>query len=346
VARRTRHRCPSSRGTTLQSATANEKAVRCVVVLGATATGKTALGVALARRFGGEIVSADSRQLYRGMDVGTGKDLEEYGVGSERVPYHLIDIADPGDDYHLFRYVADARHAIHTIRGRGRLPIVVGGTALYINALLNQYDLEGGEPDPVLREELDALSDEELLDILLREAPDVLGRTDRTQRRRIIRAVEIARTRRASSESRAPVLDALLIGPFYPRKEIHQRIEKRLDARLANGMLEEVARLHAGGLSWERLDFFGLEYRYAAQHLRGELDFATFRATLLARIRRLCKSQEIWFRKMEREGKVIHWLAEGDIDEASKLVAAFLAGAPLPEPSIRISERLYGPRTS
>jgi tRNA dimethylallyltransferase len=317
------------------------------VILGPTATGKTRLGVELARLFHGEIVSADSRQFYRGMDLGTGKDLAEFGEGDERVPHHLIDILDPNDDYHLFRFVADAARAIRGIRERGHLPIIVGGTALYLNALLENYQLDGGNPDPQLRRELDELETPALLERLRHNDPELYQRTDCTQRRRIIRAVEISETRLGERDSQPALnLQPLLLGPYFHRLVIHRRIEERLDARLQAGLLQEVERLHAEGVSWERLDFFGLEYRYAALHLQGKLDYESFRATLLAKIRRFCRSQEIWYRKMERAGKPIYWIPEGDLEAARQLVADFLAGRPLAAPTFRLVDNLYGPQTN
>ena len=325
----------------------NQSLVQCVVVMGPTATGKTRLGVALARQFHGEIIGADSRQVYRGLDIGTGKDLKEFGTGPERVPYHLIDIADPTEDYHLFRFVADARQAIGDVLERGHLPIVVGGSALYLNALLDDYSLEGGEPDPELRRSLECLSEEALLEILRREAPDIYARTDQTQKRRIVRAVEIARSRVPGSGNDAPpALDALLIAPYYKRQVVHERIAARLDERLKEGLLDEVQALHDRGLSWERLDYFGLEYRYVAQCLQGTLTLAEMREKLFFRIRRFCKSQDIWFRKMERAGKIIHWLPGGDLRKAIELVRLFLDGKPLPPPEIALKDTFYGPQST
>lgn len=319
----------------------------CVFVVGPTASGKTRLAVSLARRFGGEIVSADSRQVYRTLDLGTGKDLAEYGSGADRVPVHLIDVVGPDEAYHLFRFVAEAQAALRDIAARGRLPVVAGGSCLYVNALLGGYGLDGAPPTPELRRGLEGLADAELIGILRREAPDLAARADPSQRRRLVRAVEIARSRGGDTVP-APAalrLRPLLLAPFYPRSAIHERIERRLDERLAAGLVAEVARLHAGGLSWERLDWFGLEYRYVAQHLQGRMGFAEMRQTLLARIRRFCKSQDVWYRKMEREGQVIHWLPGGDLPQAVELVRRFVDGAPLPAPVIRLNDVLYGPRS-
>jgi tRNA dimethylallyltransferase len=322
--------------------------VRCVFVLGPTATGKTALAVGLARVFGGEVVSADSRQVYRGLDLGTGKDVAEYGVGAARVAHHLIDVAEPLEDYHLFRFVSEARAAIAAIAARGRLPIVAGGSGLYVNALLDDYGLDGAAPDPGLRRELESVSDAELMSVLRREAPDLAERVDAGQRRRLLRAVEIARSRNTSPSRVRPALRlrSLLLGPYYPRATVHERIARRLDARLEAGMVGEVAALHANGLSWERLAWFGLEYRCVGLHLQGKLSLAEMREVLLARIRQFCRAQDVWFRKMERAGKDIHWIPGGEAELAADLVGRFLAGEELPPPVLRLSATLYGPQTS
>jgi tRNA dimethylallyltransferase len=174
-------------------------------------------------------------------------------------------------------------------------------------------------------------------------APDVFARTDCTQRHRILRALEIARSRHEHPGSALPPVRALLLAPFYPRGELHRRIEARLDARLALGLVAEVSALHEQGLPWERLEHFGLEYRWVARFLQGHLSSAEMRNTLLARIRQFCRSQEIWFRKMEREGWDIHWLPGGDSVAAESRVRDFLAGTPLPRPQLRLSEIYYGP---
>ena len=298
-----------------------------LVVTGPTATGKTALAVALCRRFGGEVVSVDSRQVYRGLDLGTGKDLAEYGDGADAVPHHLIDVADPGEKFDLHRFVQLAREAIVDIRRRGRLPVLCGGTPLYLTALLRGYALEGGAPDPAERARLEALDTPALLAELRACAPPaLLARTDTTQRRRIVRAIEIARSGPAA-EPPPPLANTLVLAPLFTRAEVRERIRLRLEQRLEAGMVAEVARLHENGLSWEALDWLGLEYRFIARHLAGQLSHDEMHDQLLNHIRQFAKRQDIWFRRLEREGLKIHWLHHGDIAEAIQLAQEWLSNS-------------------
>jgi tRNA dimethylallyltransferase len=320
---------------------------KAIVVTGPTATGKTRLAIELARDFCGEIVSADSRQVYRGMDIGTGKDLSEYALGGEDVPHHLIDIVSPLDEYNLMRFRLDAARAVNNILSRDFLPIVAGGSPLYIDSLISDYDMEGAPPNREFRESLKDISTEELLELLARESGGVpLHLAENPNRKRIIRAIERAREAagetRMSHESLPDNLQWLIIGVYFHRSEVHKRIEERLDSRLRSGMVDEVRHLHdEQGVSWEKLEFFGLEYKYVSLFLQGELSEREMRDTLLIKIRQFAKRQDIWFRKMERAGHVIHWIPKGDTDEATLLIRAFLNGEQPPKPIIRISEIKY-----
>lgn len=320
---------------------------KIIIVLGPTASGKTSLGLFLAREFHGEIISADSRQIYRGLDLGTGKDLDEYSRESPIIRHHLIDIADPDEEYHLFRFISDARTALNDIASRRLLPIIVGGTPLYLNALLDGYQLEETTPDPLLRQYLETLDTPSLLAILKEESADYYERVDQGNRRRIVRAIEIVRTSGPIPPAPALRPNALLLAPYFDRKTIHERIKRRLDERLMAGMIDEVKTLHEQRhVSWERLDWFGLEYRFIARHLQGRLSFQEMREQLFISICQFCKRQDIWFRKMEREGKTIHWLPAGDRELASQLTQLHLQGKPLPPPKIQLKDIFYGPKTS
>ena len=325
-----------------------KKGLKTVVITGPTATGKTALAVKLAARFGGEIISVDSRQVYRGMDIGTGKDLEEYTHDGKPAPYHLIDMVNPEDEYNLMEFCRDAWQAIRDIADRNKLPVLCGGTPMYLNAILSEYELPGGPPDSALRKSLDGKTLEELLEILKKNDEKAYNEfKDRDNRYRLLRAIEKAAViTNALDESSFRELDPLVIGVYFPRQEVHRRIEERLDRRLKNGMIEEVEQLHQRGVSWERLEFFGLEYRFIALHLQGILDYETMRNQLLYRIRQFAKRQDIWFRKLEREGRTIYWIDQQKGPDPFKLVEDFLAERPLPRPEISLKDIFYGPKTS
>lgn len=314
---------------------------KCLVVTGPTASGKTRLAVSLARQFGGEIVSADSRQVFRGLDIGTGKDLNEYSEGGAPVRHHLIDVAEPNGDFNLFRFLQMAREAIEDIARRGCLPIVCGGTPLYIKALLDGYDQEGGKPDMELRDELEKKETGQLIEMLKEKAaPRLFQRTDKTQRRRIIRALELA-LNGVTVEPKPVLEDALVIAPYFKRQELHARIEARLDSRLAEGLVEEVRQLHDMGMSWERMDWLGLEYRFISRGLSGQMDMGDVRDVLLAHIRQFCKRQDGWFRKIERDGTDIHWIPDGTLACAVELVSKWLGGEELPPPLLRLDDIRY-----
>ena len=280
------------------------KTFDALVILGATAGGKTALAVAAARHFGGEIISADSRQVYRDMDLGTGKDLAEYG----EIPYHLIDIAEAGSEYNLFKFQRDCYATIAAIRQHRHLPIVCGGTGLYLDAVLKGYHLVDVPENPQLREQVASLSDEQLRQRLLELKPQQHNRTDLDERDRLVRAYEIALGDSSSTPAEPFVWQPLVFGLRWPRVVQRRRIAVRLKERLEQGMIAEVEGLHNAGVSWEQLEFYGLEYRYVAQYLQGKLRRSEMVQQLAVAIGQFAKRQETFFRRMEKHGVQITWL--------------------------------------
>ena len=277
---------------------------KILVVLGPTASGKTRLGVKLAQTFAGEIISADSRQVYRGMDIGTGKDLEEYGD----IPYHLIDIAMPGDEFNLFEFQRRFLETIAAIRELGHLPILVGGTGMYLEAAVKGYRLVEVPQNPKLRQELAALPLETLAERLRKVSSRLHNTTDLLERARLTRAIEIAEYGRFNEPELLPEPKTLILGIRWDRETLRQRITTRLKERLTQGMIEEVERLYNNGIAWEKLESYGLEYRYVALYLKGELRWNDMFQKLNSSIHAFAKRQETWFRHMERNGAVIHWL--------------------------------------
>jgi tRNA dimethylallyltransferase len=299
-----------------------------LVILGATASGKTRLGVELAKRLGGEIISADSRQVYRGMDLGTGKDLHEY----QGVPHHLIDIASPGHEFNLFEFQRLFLAAFSELSGRGRLPVLVGGSGMYLDCVLRGYRLTPVPENPQLRLELEALTMEEMETRLNLANPSLHNRSDLTERARLVRAIEIAEFQGEEVEP-WPEMSALTLGIRWERAALRERITARLKQRLADGMIEEVERLHAGGVSWDQLEFYGLEYRYLARYLKGELPRNDMFQKLNSAIHDFAKKQENWFKRMQSHGTPIHWLdGAGDpLAEALEIIGSLepsLGGAP------------------
>jgi tRNA dimethylallyltransferase len=290
-----------------------------LVILGPTASGKTRLGVQAARALQGEVISADSRQVYRGMDLGSGKDLAEYG----EIPYHLIDVVEPGEDFSLFRFQQSFFEIFDAIGKRGRLPLLIGGTGLYLDAVLRRYRMVEVPENPRLRAELEPLPEAALLARLRQSRPRQHNTTDVTDRSRLFRAIEIAEGATAPEADRPlmPKLRPRVFGLRWERAELRRRIAARLRDRLAQGLIEEVERLHAAGHSWERLEYFGLEYRYVAWHLQGKLNRNDLMQKLASAIGELAKRQETWFRRMERQGVEIHWL-EGGGEPLLDLLAA------------------------
>ncbi|WP_250656940.1 tRNA (adenosine(37)-N6)-dimethylallyltransferase MiaA [Alkalimarinus coralli] len=286
--------------------TISPEQINLVVVLGPTASGKTALGVKLAQRFAGEIISADSRQVYRGMDIGSGKDLEEY----EQIPYHLIDIVDPGYEFNVFEFQKRFCDAFAEIQHRDHMPLLVGGTGLYLESVLSQYQFTEVAINTELREALATQSHESLTARLKALNPKLHNTTDLLDRERLVRAIEIAEAERHSKQPSValPEISPIIFGIKWERAVLKKRITERLKQRMEHGLIEEVERLHQQGVSWESLHFYGLEYRFVAAYLKGELNRNDMFQKLNSAIHTFSKQQEKWFRRMERKGTTIHWL--------------------------------------
>ena len=276
---------------------------KLVVILGTNASGKSELGLCLAKQLGGEIVSADSRQVYRGLDLGSGK-ITPAQAGA--VKHHLIDVADLSEYYSLAQYQRAAYNAIDSISGAGKRPFLVGGTGLYVSAIVEGYELVDVPPNDPLRAELEALPLSQLVERLEKSDPDAASQIDKGNRRRLIRALEIASGgAHSAARQRSPRYHCLQLGLTWPRDILEERIEARLRDRLANGMIEEVAGLRSRGVPDLRLEKLGLEYRYITRYLRGELaNLDDLRRELVIAIRQFAKGQITWFKRDPR----ILWL--------------------------------------
>lgn len=281
-----------------------------LVILGPTASGKTTLAVALADRLGTEIISADSRQIYRSMDIGTGKDLSEYRVDGRTIPYHLIDICPPGYRYNLFEYIRDFRAVYQDMLDRGKQPLLCGGTGLYIESVLKGYALPPVPENPELRASLADKSLDQLADILARYKT-LHNHTDTDTCKRAIRAIEIAEYySRQTPEFLAPepMAHALIVGVSIERELRREKISRRLRARLDEGMVDEVRQLLASGIAPDDLIYYGLEYKFLTEYLIGRTTYDEMVSGLEIAIHQFAKRQMTWFRGMERRGFRIHWL--------------------------------------
>ena len=280
-----------------------------ITILGPTATGKTALAVEVAYRLGGEVISADSRQVFRGMDIGTGKDLADYDLHDTHIPYHLIDIYDPGEEYSAYRFLRDFNAAYADIVSRGHQPILCGGTGLYVDAVVRGYRLADAPIDEDYRRTLEPFSDEELTARLASYGP-LHNHTDTETRERLVRALEIQEFAHAHPEActQAPLMEHRIYGLLLPRQVVIDRIEARLRRRMDEGMTDEVQRLLDQGIKPERLLRYGLEYRHVTRYLLGECTQEELFRDLFTDIRRFAKRQMTWFRRMERNGVAIHWI--------------------------------------
>jgi tRNA dimethylallyltransferase len=295
-----------------------------ITILGPTATGKTKLAAALAAMIRGEIISADSRQVYRGMDIGTGKDIDDYSYNGIKVSYHLIDIVDPGYEYNIFEYQRHFSKAFNEIVSKDKIPILAGGSGMYLDAVINGYELTQVPEDQFLRKQLDRLSDEELRE-KLHSYEGLHNTTDLIERKRMIRSIEIKEYEKLNPGKKVemPEIDSITFGLSFERHEIRQRITDRLSQRLENGMIQEVEQLLAKGLKPEQLTFYGLEYKWLTLYVTGQIGYDTMFANLNTAIHQFAKRQMTWFRRMEKRGTKIYWI-DGAIPLENKLNAMLM----------------------
>ena len=298
-----------------------KKSYDLITVLGPTASGKTRFAVQLADRLGAEIISGDSRQVYRRMDLGTGKDLDDYRIGDRSVPYHLIDIVEPGTKYNVFEYQRDFLEAYNDIHRRGRKAVLCGGTGLYIESVLRAYRLSPVPQNPELRERLADKSLEELT-ALLATYKSLHNTTDVDTAQRAVRAIEIEEYYRQTPLDRRPFpkIESLTLGVDVSREVRRERISQRLRKRLDEGMCGEVERLLAEGIKPEDLIYYGLEYKYVTLYVTGQITFDEMAQQLEIAIHQFAKRQMTWFRGMERRGTPILWIRLGEgFDETLRL---------------------------
>ena len=280
-----------------------------VTILGPTASGKTEVAVKLALKLGGEVISADSRQIYRNMDLGTGKDIEEYRVDGVDVPYHLIDIAEAGYQYNVFEFQRDFLKAYHAIKEKGSFPVMCGGSGMYLEAILKGYRLIQVPVNEERRAEMQLLSLEDLIEIL-KHYKSINNTSDTENKKRAIRAIEIEEfcLTHPETDLSFPVINSLIVGVKYDRDSRRRRITARLKQRLDNGMIDEVKKLIDNGLKPEDLTYYGLEYKYLTLFITGKLNYDEMFEGLNTAIHQFAKRQMTWFRKMERDGFEIKWL--------------------------------------
>jgi tRNA dimethylallyltransferase len=284
-----------------------------LTILGPTASGKTSLAANVASQINGEVISADSRQVYKQMDIGTGKDLDDYIINGKKIPYHLIDISRPGEKYNVFQYQKDFIEAYGSIKDQDKFPVLCGGSGMYIEAVLSGYQLVEVPPDMELRKKLEEKDIDDLIEVL-KTKKSLHNTTDITHKKRLIRAIEIAIHQENNTLDKnryLPALNSLIIGIHVERETRREKITNRLNQRLAEGMIEEVKKLLDKGISPEDLIFYGLEYKFITLYLTGKIDYGTMKNKLNIAIHQFAKRQMTWFRKMERSGFKIHWIDAG-----------------------------------
>ncbi|MFP4514753.1 MAG: tRNA (adenosine(37)-N6)-dimethylallyltransferase MiaA [Parcubacteria group bacterium] len=306
---------------------------KAIVIVGPTSSGKTALAVKLALEFKGEIISADSRQVYKGMDIGTGKDLSEYIVktktSTKKVPYHLIDVCSPKEDFNLSRYLKLANQALDEISERNNLPIIVGGTGLYAQALVDNYQISKVKENKELRDKLEEKDLQAVQSIFKKEYLDFydkLNNSDKNNKRRLIRYLEILKDKGAlDRKSSHPKFEFLVLKIEVERSELKKRIKNRIIKRIEDeGMIEEVSNLHKQGLSWQRLESFGLEYKFISKYLQNKLNYEEMLENLYIASSRFAKRQAAWFRRWQKQGRDV--IDIKDYKEAKEKISNFIKG--------------------
>ena len=290
-----------------------------ITILGPTAVGKTKLAAKLAFRFNGEIISADSRQVYKGMNIGTGKDYNDYFVNGHKVNYHLIDIVEPYEDFNLFLFKEYFLNSFEDIKGREKLPFLVGGSGLYLSSVLQKYELHKSDFESDEYDYLKTQSHDDLKKQLIELNSDLHNFTDLTEKERTIKAIIIEKTKNLTPALTTEI-NSLNIGIKLSREEIKSSITQRLNERLEAGMIDEVQKLIDSGISYEKLDFFGLEYRYLSLYIKDELNYNDMFQKLNSAIHNFAKRQMTWFRKMEKEGIKINWIDGQDYDNAVNII--------------------------
>lgn len=292
-----------------------------ITILGPTAVGKTHLAAQLAKHFNGEIISADSRQVYIGMDIGTGKDISDYNIDGKIIPHYLIDVIQPKEEFNLFLFNKYFYESFDNLTAHGKIPFLVGGTGLYLHSILSGYELNKVDFDETRYKELDEYEITDLIEILKKNNPSLHNTTDLLVKDRIIRAIMISEKEKNKMLLKKTDINSLTIGIKLDREVIKKKITARLESRLQNGMIEEVKRLINEGISFERLNLFGLEYKFIGKYLSGELSYNDMHQKLNSAIHSFAKRQMTWFRKMEREGTIIHWINGANYEEARQIIS-------------------------
>ena len=300
--------------------------IELITILGPTATGKTRLAVKIANKINGEIISADSRQIYCGMDIGTGKDLSEYSINGQNIPYHLIDIINPDEDYNVHRFQKEFYDCYNDIHERNKFPILCGGTGLYLDSILLDYKFEPIVANMELRETLEKFSKDELIIKFKKLDKGLYKDWNIDTKRRVIRGIELALGQGKPETNSKPkdLSKTCILGINYSREIIRDRITLRLKDRLENGMINEVEKLLRNGMKKDRLNYFGLEYKFIGRFLDGEINKNELFELLNTAIHQFAKRQRSWFRRMEKRGIKINWIEQGNLKEALKIIEPYV----------------------